>query len=389
MKYNNYLVIERKNVEEEFKCFEEKGNVYLKYGGARPIKAKFPIKLSEEMARISGMILDGSLNKDHYSVMFSQKKDPQKIKEFTQICYKNFGIRGKVRRRKDGCFILVYSNKTLAKFFHSCLDIHKSDEPARIPKWIWKSPKKVTTTYLRYAFAMEGSVEDYRKGNEVKFHSCDLSYLKELQELLLIKFGIESKIQKYYIKSYGNKYYLRFSSKKNITKFLKIGFALKKHQKRLKDIVKNFKSKSWEVTLVKILNLKNKIFTAKEVNHLFDYLCKRAVHERLTILIKKRFISRKEEGNKYLYSMTLNGLKKANSIKNDIRITKLRTNPQNNEKIVFNYLKENGISYRNKIARELKINVNTIRDTLKRLLKKGKIRLIKIDRFQRRLYSVI
>lgn len=378
-----YLKIKKENIPKEIKCYEENGKSYLKCGMARPINIRFPIILNEDIAKIAAMIMDGSVIRDHSSVMFSQKKDPQKVEEFAEICHKIFNIPGKVYKQDDGCLRLNYSSKTLAKFFHSCLDIHKSDEFARIPCWIWNSPESVVVTYLRYAFAMEGSVCDYLKGNEVKFHSCDLPYLKELRKLLKIKFDIDSKIQTYYIKDYGYKYYLYFSDKENITKFLKIGFALESHQKRLEKMVENFKPRAWEVTLVKILDIKNKFFRAGEVNELFDYLGEWAIYDRLRKLIKRNYLSR----NKKSYYLTPEGLEKALSLKNKIKITKLRTKPEDNEKQILSYLKENKTSYRNEIARKLKISPTTIRDTLKRLLDKDEIKLIKVDRFQRKFYE--
>jgi len=55
---------------------------------------------------------------------------------------------------------------------------------------------------------------------------------------------------------------------------------------------------------------------------------------------------------------------------------------------IFQFLLIKGESYRNEIARELKITPNTIRDTLKRLANQQKIQLIKVDKFQRKFYTI-
>ena len=383
MYQTTYLKIEKKDIPKELNYSEQNGTVCLQYGKAYPFYIKLPIILNEDLAKIAAMILDGCVGKNYSSVMFSQKKDLQKVKEFADICYKYFGISGRITE-KNGCLMLHISRSTFSRFLHSCLDIHKSDEDARIPKWIWNSPENVVITYLRYAFAMEGSVYDYRKGNDVRFHSVDLSYLQELCKLLNTKFDIRSKILKYYIKDYGYKYMLYFGDKENVTKFLRIGFALKSHQKRLEDVVKNFKSKAWEITLVKLLDLKEKFFSIRDVHKLFNYLCRRAIHARITTLIQKRYLSIDKKG----YFVTQVGRKKARELKNSVNITRLRTNPELNEQQIFSYIQRSKTSYRNEITRNLKINNATVRDVLNRLINKNKIELIKVDKLQRKFYAI-
>lgn len=383
MDSKNYLKIEASNIPKDFQCLEQGGNCYLSNGKSKPICVKFPLILNEDMAKIAAMIMDGCLEKNYAAVMFSQKKDLNKVNEFAEICQEYFGISGRVNEIR-GCLMLTYGSKTLTKFFHLCLDIHKSDEYARIPKWIWNSPESVIIAYLRYAFAMEGSVYDYRKGNEVRFHSVDLPYLKELSKLLELKFDIHSKILTYNVKDYGYKHYLYFSDKDNITKFLNIGFALETHQKRLENVVQNFKSKAWEVTLVKILDFDTSYFSIKELNLKFSYLCKRAIHERLNSLSEKDYLLFDARG----YRLTANGLKIATLLKNTVKITRLRTNAKQNERSILAYLKENKTGYRNEIARNLEIDSATVREVLKRLLKQGKIKLVETDKFQRKFYSV-
>ena len=123
---------------------------------------------------------------------------------------------------------------------------------------------------------MEGSINHYFKGSEIKFQSVDLGYLKDLKKLLKKKFDVKSYIQKYYIKDYGWKYYLSFSKKEEILKFKEIGFALESHQNRLNELINSYKA--WEITLVAILNLNKKLFTLFDVHKSFPFLCKNNVH---------------------------------------------------------------------------------------------------------------
>jgi len=378
-KYNRITI---ENIPEIFKIVSNK--IYLKNSVAKPFTIDLPLVLNEDLAKISAMILDGSISKNLASCMFSQKKDKNKAVEFLNIIKRLFDIDGRFSIRKDnGSHIVEYTRKSFVSFLYYCLDIHKSDESARIPCWIWDSPRSVIREYLRYAFAMEGSVSHYLKATEVKFHSVDLHYLIELKKLLNEKFDIDSRILKYHIKGYGWKYNLYFADKKNIKKFSKVGIALKSHQLRLEEIISNFKNKAWEITLVTLLNFNKKYFTILDVKNKFQYLCYRAVHQRIIDLLEKGYIEVQND----TYSLTNEGYKIACTLKNEVKITKLRTNPKINEDSVIQFLKLKGKSYNNEIARELKINPTTIRETLKRLLRKDKIQFIERDRFQRKFYT--
>ena len=112
--------------------------------------------------------------------------------EHSKVIYNAFNVKGRISVGKEtGTHIVSYSRKTLASFFYHCLGICKSDEDTRIPYWIWNSPKSVITEYLRYAYAMEGSVDHYLKGAEIKFHSVSSPYLEDLKKILKEKFEIK------------------------------------------------------------------------------------------------------------------------------------------------------------------------------------------------------
>jgi hypothetical protein len=383
-KKEDYIKITREDIPKNFEIINNM--IYLKNSSAKPFTIDFPLVLNKELAKISAMILDGSISKNLASCGFSQKKDKNKVVEFLNIIKLLFDIDGRFSIRKDnGAHIVEYSRKTFVSFLYYCLDIHKSDESARIPRWIWDSPRNVIREYLRYAFAMEGSVSHYLKATEIKFHSVDLPYLIELKKLLREKFDINSRIYKYYIQNYGWKYNLFFADQKTIKKFYQIGFALKSHQKRLTEIISNFKNKAWEITLVTLLSFNKKSFTIFDVKNKFQYLCRRAIHQRITDLIDMEYVEMRNN----IYSITIEGYKIASILKNKVKVTKLRTNPKINEESVIQFLKLRDKSYRNEIARELKINPLTVRDTLKRLIKKGKIQFVSTDKFQRRFYRVL
>ncbi len=378
-----YIKIYKQDLPKRFRV--EGNNVFLRDSCARPITISFPLILNEDIAKIPAMVMDGSISKVLAGCMFSQKKDLGLITEINAIIAKYFGIEGRRAIHKASQSHVLTYPKTFSSFLHFCLDIHKSDQSARIPRWIWVSPKSVVKEYLRYAFAMEGSVKDYRIGSEVRFHSCDKLYLKELKSLLNLKFDITSRILGYYIKNYGWKYYLCFEKKRDVKKFYNcVGIALKSHQERLHKIVKNFKSKAWKVTLVKIMEIKKVNFRSDDVRLLFPYLIYRSVHHRLTDLVKRKYLS--FDGKNY--TLTKMGFTEANSLKQSVRITPFRTYPKENERKILDFIKLKGKSFNAEIARELLINYVTSRDVLKRLLNKNKIEISYIDKFGRKYYKL-
>lgn len=383
-KNEKYCKITKKDLPNIFEIINN--NIYLKNSKALPFKIDFPLKLDESLAKISAMILDGCLTKNLNSCIFSQKKDKIKTIEFFDIIKNLFNISGKFSTHKPTkTAIVTYSRKAFVSFLYYCLNIHKSDESARIPKWIWVSPKLVVKEYLRYAFAMEGSIKHYLKASEIRFHSVDFEYIIDLKKILKDKFDITSKIYRYYIKNYGWKYYLYFCDKNNIIKFNNIGFALKSHQRRLEKLILSFHNMAWEITLVKLLELRKNYFTLRNVHKIFRYLCKRAVHQRLCELIRRKYLHKEE----CEYSFTEAGYRTAQYLRSNVRITKLRTYPIENECNIVEFLNQNGKSYRNEIAQNLKINVSTVRNTLRRLVKHNKIRYLEQDKFQRKFYEII
>ena len=376
-----YSYLYKKDISNLFQIKNKK--LYLKSSRAKPINIMVPFKINENVAKMAAMVLDGSLGKDFSSLMFSQKKDKNKVREFKVIIKNLFGLEMYLEEY-NGALKASIGSKVLGVFLNKGLDIHKSDESARIPYWVSTSPKSLIIEYLRYAFAMEGSINEDIKSSEIKFHSVDLSYLKELKTILEKKFDINSRIYSYYIKNYGWKYYLYILGAENMKKFYDIGFALNTHQERLDRIISNIKCKAWEITLVSILSLRKKRFTISDVNRLFPYLKRRAIIMRIETLIEKEYVIK----DRYIYRLNIHGLKTALHLKGKINISRLRTNPKENEKRVFDFIMKRDKSYRNDISRNLRIHPITIHDVLKRLIKNGKIKSVGSDRFQRKFYKI-
>lgn len=374
--------IELKDIPNIFTIKKLNDRYILSTGSAKPISINLPFQLDMEMARLCGMIPDGCLYKTLSSCSFSQKKDKNKVKEFGKIIESRFGKKPKFYSVQNVPCVNV-SSKTLCSFLYHVIGMHKSDESTKIPHWIQNSPDIIVREYLRYAFAMEGSVGDPRKGKqEIRFHSVDRSYLEEISSILRSRFYINSDIFEYFIKNYGYKYYLAIYGQKNIRNFLEIGFALKSHQKRLEKLVELHKPRAWEITLVTIIKMKKNRFRAIDLEAKFNYLCKRAVHWRLKSLCDMGYL----KFSNGVYSITRNGVEKGNNIKDGITIVKLRTVPKDNEDRILAYM-QNKISCCSDISRALGIQEVTVRDVVKRLENKNLVRLSDIDKFQRKKWE--
>lgn len=137
-----YIDIRKEDIPKKFEIRNYKSIIYMKIGNAKEICIKFPLKLDKDLARISAMFLDGSLDKNLRHFSFSQKKDLSKTKEFQDIIKDKFGITPHLKIDKNGVGLVMLGSRTLSHFLHSCIDINKCDENTKIPNWIYKSSKE-------------------------------------------------------------------------------------------------------------------------------------------------------------------------------------------------------------------------------------------------------
>lgn len=354
----------------------------------KPIYLPPPLILDGEIAKLIGMMPDGSLRKNLTGVSFGQKKDPNKVNEFEKILINRLGVPKeyiRIREQEGGTKVVNINNSTLAVLFYKCLDVAKSDEEEKIPFWIKDSPKSVVETYISEIFAMEGTVEDPSTGRkEVRFHTTDRSFALEVKKLLKKRFEIGSTIRKYFAPKYGFKYYIEIKGEENLKKFAKIGVSLKTHQRRLKEVIKSYKPRAWETTLIAILKHPKKKFKNSDLRKKLN-LHRGAIYWRLKQLIEKKYV---KHLNKKVYTLTEEGKRKAEELwDKGVRVVSLETDPRENEKKVTRSLKE-GNKYINQLARELGIHRETISDVISRLVQKGKAKLVKEDRFQRKYYGL-
>ncbi len=112
--------------------------------GVNIIRIQLPFLLNEDVARLAGMMPDGSLIKDLKRVYFTQKKDFRKIEQFRNLVIKLFNPSNTVFiRQGHGAHEAYFNSKVLTHFLHYHLDFKRSDQAMRIPSWVFYSPPSV------------------------------------------------------------------------------------------------------------------------------------------------------------------------------------------------------------------------------------------------------
>lgn len=351
--------------------------VQLEVGRCRnSIIIDIPFVLNEKVAKLVGMMPDGSISKTLTSVMFSQKKEPAKINNFEKLLRELFGINH-VRTwiDKTGTTILQAANKPLAIFMHDYLGVPTSAETYRVPKWVIKSPFTVVKAYVSEVFAMEGSVCDPTTGKkEARLHSCDFFFMKDMQNLLEKRLGISSSIFTYRIKNYGEKFYLRIGRRDDLLKLRDIGIALTTHQQRLERVCNSYKPETWKISLIAASRLPSH-FTSENLATLLR-ISKRATLQRIGEL-KARGLVDKNLSWPPSHSLTKLGWKLTYKISPAVKIQPVRTNSRENEEKVKNAL-EAGLKTKHDIARFAGITHTTVREVLMRM-RVRKLRQYKIS----------
>jgi len=182
-----YKFISKKQLEKRFILDREEGDKYsLKISNqTKPIVIKVPFLLNEDAAILAGLMPDGSLIKDLMRIYFHQKKDLNKIELFDQKIRRLFSRNILLFRKIDnmGATHTYVNSRTLANFFYYFLQIPKSDEEMRVPRWIFNSSNRVKKAYLKEAFDMEGTI--LKKLTEIRFVSKHMKFAINIKKLLL------------------------------------------------------------------------------------------------------------------------------------------------------------------------------------------------------------
>ncbi|MEA1904827.1 MAG: LAGLIDADG family homing endonuclease [Candidatus Hadarchaeota archaeon] len=355
---------------------EERNKIQLGTKKSRnDITIASPFIFDKRVAKLVGMMADGCLSKDLSSVGFSQKKDLNKIYEFKRLIIDLFDIEWDKMRTffdKTGSKAVQIPSRPLALFFYYCLNIAKSDESQKVPKWVLSSPRGIVKAYVREIFAMEGSVCDPKtRRKEVRLHSCDLLFVKGSRQLLRERLGIASNIFTYHIKRYGNKYYLTIKGRENLLKLRDVGIALESHQQRLNEVCESYRPEAWKVTLVAAKKLPQR-FTIESLTSVFG-ISRRTTWWRAEQLVKKGLAVKDVSSRPFRYSLTEQGAKLATLFSSTVAVQLLRTNPRENERKVKAALNA-GLKTKYDVARFTDLSLTTVSEVLARITTESSVR---------------
>ncbi len=192
-------------------------------------------KITNDIALLMGfMIGDGTctnngFNKNNIQITIADKEVKNK---FQKLCEKLFKEKAKVTKDKRTISterFAIHNVKARAFLYHAGVKWHKSGDK-EIPWSIMCSPKKVVSYFLKALFECDGCASR----GKIEYVSKSYKLVKQLQ-VVLLNFGIISKIKKRYNQTYKrNYYYLYIDGQRDREIFRNdIGFISKRKQDKL------------------------------------------------------------------------------------------------------------------------------------------------------------
>ena len=203
-----------------------------KYGPK--FNGKLPDKVTPSLAALFGYIVgDGWVDANRERLGFVVAEDEKEIlQELLSFLDENFGVKPNVQRRiikdksmpnrKMPMHYVEISNKDI---YHNLLFL----KDKRIPDLVLQSGNEVAASFLKWLFTADGTVYNKGRGRRgIGLKSKNVELLRDVQ-VLLLRFGIESRIIDFFTASRDNAPQLTIRSGYNIIKFNdKIGFACEK-----------------------------------------------------------------------------------------------------------------------------------------------------------------
>jgi hypothetical protein len=244
--------------------------------------------------------------------------------------------------------------------------------------------EEIVKEYVRYAFAMEGSVSwPWMGKKEIRFHSTSLLLMKQLKKFFSENYNLNFSICKYYVKDYGLKYFLSCSSRKNLILFSSFGFALDSHEKRLNLLLKKCKLTMKEsIALAISYENNNPIILSNLHEKYFSFIQRKTLITFISRMRKQGLITK--EG----ICLTSEGLKLLETIPKNIPIQRLQNPPFFVQKKVYEFIRMNGVAYASEIARALSFDLRSVRDSILRLKNKQLILYSGKDHFGKKYYKI-
>ncbi len=216
------------------------GFTYIKHKNNSRGKAfNFPDTLNGDLARLMGyMTGDGTCTKTGLAKndICMTIADEEIEKDFIQLCTRIFQEEPKIVRDKrtlNTKTFRIHNSKARAFLEYAGLE-YANAANKQIPYSILQSPKKIVATYMAALFETDGCFS----GGTIEYCTKSAQLARQLQ-LVLLNFGILSKLKQRKIKNYSAiYYYVYIDGYQDQKTFLKeIGFVSKRKSEKLREHV--------------------------------------------------------------------------------------------------------------------------------------------------------
>jgi len=268
-------------------------------------------KITEDLARLMGyMIGDGTcsekgLNKNNIQITDANREVENDLR---RICLRVFGEEPKIildKRTKNTKRLTIHNVKARA-FLHYAGVGWWDAKQKEIPWSVLCSPKNVVVNFLKALFESDGGLT--KDGHTIEYSSKSEKLVKQIQ-IVLLNFGIISRITHRYNKIYKRYYYhLYIQGQKDKKTFAKeIGFISKNKQCYLENWCRNIRRFQTNIDVIPNLNQKLAKFLAayrekirptnrKDWKIFYDYLPQTSGYSQLTYDRLKRILKRFSDG---------------------------------------------------------------------------------------------
>ena len=208
---------------------------------------KLPKKTSPELLELFGLIVsDGNISSKEDGIGFYNKNN-ELIERFKFLMNEVFEINNFKEKNQGDCRGVVFYSKILVKY----LEIlgFTNDNKEDIPAYFFWLPKSEIRAFVRGYFDGDGTVSQLKIKNMVYptpvLYSIKKEFLRDLQSLLLLKLGIQCKIQIHKTKK-GVMHKLVVRGNDGRVKFLEIGAISKLKLSKLNQIKEVIRVKEHE-----------------------------------------------------------------------------------------------------------------------------------------------
>ncbi|MBI2314884.1 recombinase RecA [Candidatus Daviesbacteria bacterium] len=195
-----------------------------------------PSVLTSDLARLMGYLVgdgtctSGGFNKNDIQITIA---DDEIAEDFSNLCLRIFGETPKItldKRTKNTQNFRIHNAKARVFLAYAGLD-YVSAEGKEIPYSVMQGSQTIVANFLSALFETDGCFST----NTIEYYTKSIELIKQLQ-LVLLNFGIVSRIKPRQIKNYpGNTYYYLYIDGINDQKifYKEIGFISKRKNEKL------------------------------------------------------------------------------------------------------------------------------------------------------------